>query len=126
MSNQRALIRKLDQAAKKADRIMGQKATLTRRDAVTVDVTTGQQTATDMKSNVIVRPWPLSVREAAEFSNAGLGQIDTRWTMRTHYADDIDAGDILTVGGFDYEVTPNGAARDEFGVEWTIHTRRRR
>lgn len=121
-----ALAKQLDAAARHADRIYGKKATLTDRSAVTVDVTTGAQTTTDTSKSVVVRPWPLSIRDRAEFASAGLTQVDTRWAMRVAYAATIEPGDILTVGGFGYLVVDGGATKDEHDVEWTILTRRRR
>jgi len=121
-----ALTKQLDKAAKHADRIYGQKATLTDRSAVSVDVTTGAQTTTDTSKTVVVRPWPLSIRDRSEFASAGLTQVDTRWSMRVAHAANIEPGDILTVGSFNYVVVDGGATKDEHGVEWTILTRRRR
>ena len=91
-----------------------------------MNITTGEQTSTDVSKSVVVRPWPLTIRDRTEFAAAGLGQVDTRWSMRVHYASDIQPGDVLTVGGFHYEVVDGGASQDELGVEWTIMTRRRR
>lgn len=120
-----AIHRLLDRGAKKANRLMGEKAQLRRRTFGELDVVTGQQTYTDSVTDIIVRAWPLSLRERIDFSAAGLNQIDTRWTIRCKEALDIKSDDILTVGPFHYEVLASAVTRDEFDVEWTILTRRR-
>ena len=119
------IARILDQNAKYADRLIGEKAQLRRRTFGELDVVTGEQAYTDSVTNVMVRSWPLSVREQIELASAGLDRVDARWTMRGKYADDIRSDDILTVGAFHYEVLASGVTRDEHGVEWTILTRRR-
>lgn len=115
----------LDKHAKKADRLFGQKATLRHRTFGALDVVTGEQTYSDQITQVKVRGWPLSVRERVDLAQAGLNQVDTRWTMRCKHAANIQSDDILTVGAFHYEVLASSATKDEFGVEWTLLTRRR-
>jgi hypothetical protein len=115
----------LDSHAKHANRLIGQKGQLRHRTFGEVDVVTGQQTYTDSVTDLMVRAWPLSLRERIDFSAAGLNQVDTRWTIRCKEALDIKPDDILTVGPFHYEVLASASTRDEFDVEWTILTRRR-
>lgn len=123
----KAITRMLDRNAKHADRLIGvdSKATLRRRTFGELDVVTGEQAYTDSVTDVIVRSWPLSIRERIDFANAGLNQVDTRWTMRCKYADELKSDDILTVGPFHYEILASAMTKDEFGVEWTLLTRRR-
>lgn len=119
------IARLLDQHAKHADRLLGVKAKLRRRTFGQLDVATGEQSYTDSITDVMVRSWPLSVRERIGLASAGLDQVDARWTMRGKYVTDIKSDDILTVGTFHYEVVATGVTKDEHGVEWTILTRRR-
>jgi len=121
----RAIHALLDKGAKRADRLMAQKGTLRRRTFGALDVVTGQQLYSDEVTHVKVRSWPLSVRERVDLAEAGLNQVDTRWTLRCAYAANIQSDDILTVGPFHYEVLTSSPTKDEFGVEWTLLTRRR-
>ena len=120
-----SIARVLDQNAKYVDRLIGVKASLRRRTFGELDVVTGEQAYTDSVTDVMVRSWPLSVRERIDLASAGLSQVDARWTMRGKYADDVKPDDILTVGTFHYEVLASGVTRDEHGVEWTLLTHRR-
>lgn len=115
----------LDKHAKNADRLLGQKAKIRHRTFGELDIETGVQTYTDSVTDVMVRAWPLSVRERIDLASAGLEQVDARWTMRCKYAANLASDDILTVGPFHYEILASSATKDEFGVEWTILTRRR-
>lgn len=123
----KAITRMLDRHAKHANHLIGvdSKATLRRRTFGEIDVVTGEQAYTDSVTDVIVRSWPLSIRERIDFASAGLSQIDARWTLRCKYADDLKSDDILTVGPFHYEILASAMTKDEFGVEWTLLTRRR-
>lgn len=120
-----AIAKLLDQHAKHANRLLGLKAKLRHRVFGALDVVTGVQAYSDQVSEVIVRSWPLSVREQVELAQAGLERVDTRWTLRCGYAAEIHSDDMLTVDGFHYEILASGATKDEFGVEWTLLTRRR-
>lgn len=120
------MAKQLDKAAKYADKVYGIKAMLYDKSNSSVNLTTGANTIDFKTENVVVRPWPIKTRERIEFSQAGLTNIDARWSMRVKYASDILPGDILRVAGFDYEVIPEGVTKDEHNVEWTILTRRRR
>lgn len=120
------LTRHLDRGSRYADKLYGLNAVFINRASVSVDITTGEQTAIETKSNVRIRPWSLSVREQIDFSAAGYMQIDARWTMRVAYASTVEPGDILQVGAFYYEIIPNGVNQDEHAVEWQLLTRRRK
>lgn len=119
------LARAFDRATQKMDRLYGVDGQYTSRELSGVDLTTGQQTITERACAVKVRAFPLSQRDLIELSQAGIDQVETRWSMRAAYVADVKPQDVLSVSGFNYEVlgTP-GAILDEFGVEWTIYTRR--
>lgn len=122
-----AIARLLDRHAKYANRLIGSKSKgeLRHRTFGVLDVVTGVQSYTDTVTDVMLRSWPLSVLEQVNLAQAGLERVDTRWTMRCAYAAEIHSDDILTVKGFHYEILASAATKDEFGVEWTILTRRR-
>lgn len=120
-----AIARLLDQNAKQADRLLGVKGKLRHRTFGDLDVVTGVQAYTDSVTEVMVRSWPLSMFEQVNLSQAGLDRVDTRWTMRCDYSMEISSDDILTVKNFHYEILASSATKDEFGIEWTLLTRRR-
>lgn len=120
-----AIARLLDQNAKHVDRLIGAKGQLRHRTFGEMDVVTGVQSYSDSVTDVIVRSWPLSIFEQVNLSQAGLDRVDTRWTMRCGYSLDISSDDILTVKNFHYEILASSATKDEFGIEWTLLTRRR-
>ncbi len=119
-----AVGRIVDARAKRANRLLGYKATFIDRGATTVDVVTGAQSTQQATCKVVIRPWPFTARELSDRSSAGLVQVDARWTMRVVYAGEVEPGDRIDVKGMVYEVVPSGATQDELGVEWTILTRR--
>lgn len=125
MTKRAALARLIDHHGKFADELMGLKAKLVRRTFGELDVITGEQAYTDQSTDIMVRSWPLSVRERVDLASAGLQQIDARWTLRVASAPVVNTDDLLKVGNFYYEVIPGGLTKDEFDVEWTILTRRR-
>lgn len=119
------ITRLLDQHAKHVDKLIGVKGQLRHRTFGELDVTTGEQSYTDSVTDVMVRSWPLSLRERVDMAQAGLTQVDTRWSMRCAYSVEITSDDILTVKNFNYEILASAATKDEFGIEWTLLTRRR-
>lgn len=125
MNKRAALAKMIDHHGKLADELLGLKAKLIRRTFGALDVITGEQAYTDQITDIVVRSWPLSVRERIDLANAGLQQIDARWTLRVAYASEVNTDDLLKVGNFYYEVIPGGVTKDEFDVDWTILTRRR-
>ena len=120
-----SIARLLDKNAKHMDRMIGSKGVLRHRTFGELDVVTGTQSYTDSVTDVVVRSWPLSIFEQVNLAQAGLDRVDTRWTMRCAYSVDIASDDILTVKNFNYEILASSATKDEFGVEWTLLTRRR-
>lgn len=119
------IARLLDQNAKHTDRLIGVDGKLRHRTFGDLDVVTGVQAYTDSVTDVRVRSWPLSIFEQVTLSQAGLERVDTRWTMRCAYTLDVSSDDILTVKNFHYEILASSATKDEFGIEWTLLTRRR-
>lgn len=119
------LTRMIDRHGKLADNLMGLKAKLIHRTFGDFDVVTGNQAYTDQVTDVVVRSWPLTLRERIDLASAGFEQIDARWTMLVSYASELSTDDLLSINSFIYEVLPAGLTQDEFGVEWTILTRRR-
>lgn len=124
---QRALTKMLDRGAKLADNLLGPraKAKLIHRTYGEMDVITGVQAYSDSITEVVLRSWPLSIRERIDLVAAGLQQVDARWTLRVAYASQVNTDDMLKVGDWYYEVLPGGVTKDEFEVEWTILTRRK-
>jgi hypothetical protein len=123
------LTRAIDQVTRAMDHParLGQKAIYKSRTYGAVDASTGIQAVSVSSKNVTVRSWPLTMRDQIEFARAGLAEAMTRWCMRSEYHDDVKAGDVVQVGSFEYEVLESPTATlDEFGIDWTIYTRRKR
>lgn len=119
--------KQIDLGLKHYERLVGLTADYRIRSFGAVDPVTGQQTVTELACKPKVCPYPLSFRDLAELSRAGLTQSDTRWGMRTAHGIDVTAGDRLTVAGFNYEVMEQPTAvLDEFALEWTFFARRLR
>lgn len=74
---------------------------------------------------VVLRSAGTTVVELAGFANAGLGQVDKVWWMRSAYASEVKADYIFETGTKRYQVIERGASLDEMGLLWTIATRER-
>ena len=121
-----------DRDLKRLDKKAGLDAIYRTKVSGSTNLTTGDNTITyspaesSTTPNARVRSAALSAYELAKLSQAGLTQIDATWKMRSAYASEVKAGDLITVGGFTYEVISGGAMLDVLRLLWTIHTRRRR
>ena len=117
--------KQFDRMTSRMDKLIGLDAIYTSRSYGDLDLITGEQTISELPCRVKVRPMPLSRRDLVELAQAGLTQVETRWSMRAAYVSDVKAQDMLSVSGFNYEIldTPSSEL-DEFGVEWTLYTRR--
>jgi len=121
-----------DKDLKRLDKKDGLDAVYRTKASVSTNLTTGVNTITysPLESvttpNAKVRSVSLSAYELAQLSNAGLGQVDATWRIRSAYVAEVKAGDLITVSGSTYEVLDGGAMLDVLRLLWTVHTRRRR
>lgn len=117
----------IKRATQTADRMLGMDAMYTSLTIGDMDIATGVQSTIRNSCKVRVRSYPLSARELAEFASAGISQDTTRWLVSTASLADVQAGDLMRISGIEYEVTQQPESTiDEFGVTWTIFTRRSR
>ena len=77
-----------------------------------------------MQTPVTVRSYPIEMREMDALTRSGLSLDTVRWVMCTEHQAEVRAGDVLAVGGQNYEVLQ--AIKDELNVEWTLYTRKMR
>ncbi len=125
-THRQQLQKMLNSKSRRADKMWAQSGQLTHHNASTFDPETGNTTYSDTVTPVLVRAWPLSIRERIDLSSAGLTEIDTRYTMRcSQVSSDPIPGDLLRINGFQFEVLPGGVTKDEHDVEYILLTRRR-
>lgn len=120
------LHRRVDSVSKKMDKIFGVKGTLYHEPSYSLNLETGTQTLSTQGQSVILRKRPITYNERARLSSAGFTEVSVAWDMRAaHITTDVEPGDLITTGGFHYEVVPGGATLDELGVDWCIYARRK-
>lgn len=119
-----SLTHAIDQSSRHADRLMGKKAKHYHEPEWSFNPDTGAQTLSTQPNDVVVRKWPIGFKEKVDMSNAGITEVDARWTMRVKYGR-VEPGDLLTVSGFSYIVIQGGVTTDEHDVDQIILTKRR-
>jgi len=120
-----ALSRAIDRTTRQIDRAIGVRALFKSVKYGDLDLLTGTQSDLSTTCRVWIRERPISIRELTTLSQAGLTQIEKRWSLRAAYVTTVKPGDVITQGGRSYEVLSDPASSlDEFGIEWTIYTRR--
>jgi hypothetical protein len=121
--------RLIDRTTKRVDQpdLLGQDAVYKTVVYGDVDASTGLQSSTETSIPVKIRAWPIMTRDRMALAQAGLRQVDARWSLRAAYIETVNPGDRIEVSGFTYEVQDEpSAVLDEFGIDWIIYTRRMR
>ena len=123
--SKKQLSKRLDTINKRMDRLYGMDASYNARVIGAFNPTTGAQTITDNVSTIRVRAEPITLRERADLSAAGVNQETTRWNIRKAEVATVKAGDILTIDSLQYEVQSEPSATlDEFELVWTVFAQR--